>query len=457
MAIDKRRWIGNSFANVLGGGGTALIALLIPAILARRLTPFDFAIWSLVFQIVAYINFFGFGIQNALAKYIAEEDTDSQWSLTYAGFIIIACGMLIAISALALTIWLYPALFVEVQGERLRSFRIALAAVGLGAIFLLPTQVPIGFFLGKHRNFAAMLPQLATKLFSVAMLWAASLQTDNLLSLIFIFVSMGLLGLPVMLIMLARQGWRPQMFGWREAKHDSLPKVKAYCAGISVWTMSMLLVSAIGPIIVGSYDLIQVAPYTIATAALTVLGGATNALLSPLLPAVSAASLKPEARELLPRVLIRTTFWCVLLLNILLMLFCFVGEPLVRLWVGPNYGRDVYLLVIVLFVGNNIRNCAMPYATMLMGTALHRTTIASALVEGVGNVGSSLILVRHFGAYGVAFGVVIGAALGLVVHVIHNFPRTRLLTPSARTLVFRGMLLPSMPLIIAAAILAVRH
>jgi O-antigen/teichoic acid export membrane protein len=63
--------IKNALANLLRGGATAVVALGLPHFLTRSLDSNRFAAWCLVLQIAAYAGYFDFGLQTAVARYLA--------------------------------------------------------------------------------------------------------------------------------------------------------------------------------------------------------------------------------------------------------------------------------------------------------------------------------------------------------------------------------------------------
>lgn len=447
MAITKKKWLSNSLLNVVGGGGTALVNVLVPAILARKLAPTDFAIWSLVLQIVPHLNFFTFGIQNAVAKYIAERPSlEGRAEVLNAGFRVIFGGMALSAVATGFVVLGYPLIFSDMNAADLPTFRLALLYVGLSVTFQLLAQVPSGLFLGLQANHFFVLPQLAGKVLSVLAIWAVAAFTSNLSVLALAFALGSALVVPILFGIFRRSGWRFGQLATLAPNSSIKANILRYCSGLSVWTFSMLLVSALGPVIVGSYNLLEVPSYAIATTAMAVVAGLSSAILSPLLPAVSVAATQESTRSVLPTLLVTSTTWVVVFFHLIFIFLLVAGERLLALWVGNQYVGQTYQLMIALAAANTLRNAAMPYAVMLMGTALHRQTIASALIEGFCNLAASLVLVRYYGALGVAYGCVVGAAAGLAIHLFHNFRRTPELTPKPARLIMRGMILPTVSL-----------
>ncbi|HEY1214232.1 MAG TPA: oligosaccharide flippase family protein, partial [Bryobacteraceae bacterium] len=61
----------NAIANLVRGGASALVAVLLPSFLTRSMSTEAFGAWSLVLQLSAYVSYLDFGIQTAIARFVA--------------------------------------------------------------------------------------------------------------------------------------------------------------------------------------------------------------------------------------------------------------------------------------------------------------------------------------------------------------------------------------------------
>ena len=206
--------------------------------------------------------------------------------------------------------------------------------------------------------------------------------------------------------------------------------------------MSMLLVNAVDTILVGYVNVQEVGAYSVALTYVTILGGIINALISPIVPIASSLYADPQQRDRLPKLLHKISFINTLAMNALLLLTVIFGKFALTLWVGAPYAEATYPYLVVLTAANCIRYLGMPYSTMLMGTALHRVTFLSAILEGLGNLLFSLWFSSLFGVIGVAYGTLAGALLGLLSHFLINFRKTDALTPHWLQAMTRSYMLP---------------
>src|ERR1700677_4844945 len=127
------RFAKNAIANLGRGSATAVVALLLPPVLVRHMTPASYAVWVLVLQTAAYVSYLNFGLQTAIGRYVAYADEkkdvvqrDSIFSTAFAGL----CGAaLLSVVCLAAAIFAAPAVFPSVPHPLIPQMRLALLIV----------------------------------------------------------------------------------------------------------------------------------------------------------------------------------------------------------------------------------------------------------------------------------------------------------------------------------------
>jgi O-antigen/teichoic acid export membrane protein len=101
-----------------------------------------------------------------------------------------------------------------------------------------------------------------------------------------------------------------------------------------------------------------------------------------------------------------------------------LAGPLFQWWIGPQLARVAVPVFALLIFANGMRLWCAPYVNYLVGVGLQREIYLSPIVEGIANLGASIVLAIMIGAIGVAWGTVIGAVLGVGAQYFYNFPRT---------------------------------
>src|SRR5258705_11247372 len=96
----------NAIANLVRGGATAALAIALPRFPTRSLDMEHFAAWSLVLQIAAYASYLDFGLQTAIARFIAQaaelEQKERQAKLVSTALVLLSLAALIAFTIISI-------------------------------------------------------------------------------------------------------------------------------------------------------------------------------------------------------------------------------------------------------------------------------------------------------------------------------------------------------------------
>lgn len=418
QSITRLRFtlIKNAIANVARGGAAAFVALLLPHFLVHSLGRDRFAAWSLLLQIAAYASYLDFGLQTAVARHVAHATELGQEERRNA-LVSTALGLLIAAGALALLVvlalvWQLPHLFREIPPSLLAEVRLGVLLLGGAAALLLPFSAWSGILIGLHRNeyvalaiggsrvLGALAVVVVSRRWHSLALLAALIAAANLLGCLMQFVTVRRL-LPVLRI------------SWSRMRRTLAAELARYCGGLSVWSLSMFLVSGLDLTVVGYFDFKAVGYYAVASSLVTIFAGANSAVCSALMTPVAALHASGQRDRIRTLTLAATRLNTYL--NVLATVGIFVFGPfLLRVWVGPVYAHAALPIVKVLMVANAIRLIGNPYASMLIAVDQQRHGIAQGVAEGVTNFGASILGALRFGAIGVAWGTLVGAIAGVL-------------------------------------------
>lgn len=443
-----RRWLGNSAANIIGGLAGAGVSVVLPALVAKHLSTESFSVWNLALQIVVYVNLLSLGLQTATARavaYAADAGQDSharlvgilsaarsiaRWSAT-AGLALVA---MLAVS--------YPLLFPAVSADLVWQFRATLALFGVGAVAQILAQADMGVFQGLHQNIRFVAVNVALKLLTVAAVWTGVQAEQPMPVLATIMALFTAMLWPAMRINVTRSlAWAGEVARTAVDRTIRLDLLK-YCGTLSVWSVSMLLINAVGIVIVGRIDFGSAGSYAIAMTAANVVVGLLGAALAPLMTTTAALNASEATRSRLPSVLTRSTLGVSLALNLFMLAIIATAPEVLRLWVGGAYMQTAAPLLVILVGAHCLRNVAAPYSLMLLGTGLHKRALVSAMLESVANVTASVVLGIRWGALGVACGSLVGSVVGLAGTLLLNTGRTPELTPHPLRFSLLAVVLP---------------
>jgi O-antigen/teichoic acid export membrane protein len=127
----------------------------------------------------------------------------------------------------------------------------------------------------------------------------------------------------------------------------------------------------------------------------------------------------------------------------LITLPLFLLMPLfLRVWVGPDYATHAMFLGQILVVAQFIRLTMFPYALIGFVAGQQQRMLISPLAEGLTNLVCSVGLAQVMGAPGVAFGTLIGAVVGVWLHLTVSMRTTDCVRISRWHFLAQGILKP---------------
>jgi O-antigen/teichoic acid export membrane protein len=434
----------------------ALVALILPAYLTHHLPVTTYAAWVLMLQLAAYVSYLDMGIQTAVSKFVAEYDArgDRTGASRHAsaGLTLMILAAMLGLILTTLLAFQVPRLFSTMPANLYHDVRVSVMLIGASLSFSLVCAVYSAVFLGLQRYWVPMTISILNRAFYVAIVVAVVAFHGNLTAM-----GMAVAVVNVFTGLAQVLAWRTKASHIRLstglASFSVLKTMARYCSLQSIWMFGMLCVAGLDVTIVGHYDYIQTAYYSIATLPTTFLLLILGSAMGPLMPASSAMSIHRSPAEMgdfLARITRYTT--ALLLLTGLPLIVC--GSPLLRLWVGPAYAAHTLSYLRILVLANMIRNLCAPYASMICATDKQGAAIATALSEAVVNLGASVYLASRYGAIGVAIGTLLGSFVSVALHfaITMRFTRETLSIPRSR-LFLQGLLHPAIIAIPSAALL----
>lgn len=439
----------NSVANIIRLGFTSLVAISLPAYLTHRLPIEIYGAWVLILQLAAYVSYLDFGVQTAVAKYIAEYEAKGDLAgcsrCASAGLAIMLAASAAGILLTAGLAWAVPELFRKMPAELYRDVRISILFVGISLSINLVASIFSAIFLGLQRYQVPMLTTVVGKvLYGIAVLGAA-----------YFHASLAVMGAAVAAANLAAAFL--QLVAWKRlADHINvsmraldrrmLRQMFSYCIVLTIFSVCMLFIGGIDLTIVGHYAFADVAFYSIATSPTTFILMVIGAVLGPLLPASSALSTERTPQQM-GEILVRTTRYGTVILLASGLPLMVAGYWVLRVWVGTTYAEHSVQFLRILLLANIVRQLCAPYATIVVATAKQRFALASAITEATVNLVASVWLARYYGAIGVAAGTLVGSFAGVAMHFAVSMRYTRNIAVSRMKLFLKGIMRPAIMMI----------
>ncbi|CAN5395087.1 oligosaccharide flippase family protein [soil metagenome] len=441
----SRRLLRNSIANLARGASAGLVAVILPAVLVRALPSNVYSAWALVLQIAAYIAMLDLGLQVGIGRFIARENArgdDERRNHFFAGgaLLLAVCGMA-ALVATGLLAWALPVLFPKLTPNLVPECRLAVLLIGGSAAISLPGSAIAAMFVGLERYGIPALVLGAGRLIQIGLTSWVAVATHDLVQVSIAYASSNVL-MQVAYLVLLRRSLPSLRVGRNNFRRDVIGELAHYCANLSVWNLSMFLVYGLDTAIVAEIDFRTVAPYSICTNLMAVFVGFMGSSFNVLISRTSALDGQGEHRAV-GQLLVLASSICTRMLLAIGMIAALWATPLFRAWIGPEIGAAAMPFFWILMVANGLRLLFVPYATVLMGTGEHKWGMIANLSEGITNLIASVLLGRAFGPIGVAYGTLVGAAVGVVVAILVTFPRAVRIECSRNEYLMDGLVRPS--------------
>jgi len=442
----ERTVLKNASANLVRLAGSGILALLLPPFLVRLLPTATYSAWALLLQITLYVGFLDFGIQTAVARFVAHADElgDSELrdGIVSTAYFLLAGAAAFACLLTFVLAWQLPHVFKAMPVALSGQARIALLLMGGSFALGLPVSVIHSLFIGQQRNeipaCLILLNRFATAAFTVGVVlhhrglaaMGAAVAAANILAYCSTYI--------------AWRVWSSQVkIRLALVSKAYVKEIGSYSAALVVWFAGMLMISGLDLSIVGVFDYAATAFYAVAATLTNFVVQAQSAIFAALLPASAVLAARGDAQKL-GSLLISSTRYGTLILMAMALPLILAGKLILRVWVGREYALHSLLFMQVLVVANVVRLTGLPYATLLMGTGQQKKVIFSPLAEGVTNLLVSVLGAWLVGAIGVAIGTLIGSFVSIGFHVFYNMPRTSAIAVHRAALIKEGLLRPLM-------------
>jgi O-antigen/teichoic acid export membrane protein len=416
----------SAFANLCRLGLVALVGLMLPPFLTRILSKDAYGTWLLILQLSTYVSFFDLGIQTTVGRFVAHcnelghtKQRDSAVSTSLAILMGLSGLAMVGISILA---WQLPQLFKEMPVEIHQDARLALLFVGYSMALALPFSVFGGIFIGLQRyDVPAWITGISRLLAGTFVVLAANVSH-----------SIVLMAMVMAVVNISAGIW--QFLAYRKVAGDirishrlvskrTGVEIAEYCFGLSVWTISMILISGLDTAIIGYFDYKSLVYYVLAASLTNFVVSIQSAIMNVIIPKAAAIGARGD-RASLGQMLILTTRYGVIIQILTSLPLILAAKSILTLWVGLSYAIHITPLLQLLVLANFIRCLGSPYSNIAMAVGEQRRIILSPLIEGATNVVVSIVLTRHLGVLGVAIGTIIGGLASIAMHLIYNLPRT---------------------------------
>ena len=402
----------NLGSNLLGFAVQAVTTFALTPIILGGLGPYNYGLWSIIVGLTGYYGLFDLGLRAGLTQYLtrhlATDDVDGLNRTLSTGVLAMSSiGIAAALLGAAFAYYAPGHFGLPVSASNAMRWAIFVAGLSISVQFVL---FPFGALLPAVERFdLANGIGVATRLLTFASTWLVMSRGGGLVSLSII----------VLATTAVDYAWRTAVafrlvprirVSFRLASRRTLSELASYgfwnatiAAGIRVisYTDSIVIGAALGAA--------AVAPFAIAGSLVNYFAEAIIAVTQVFFPAMTRVDARqdPEALKQLYVTGSRLTLLLVVVGVILIALF---SGDFLRLWVGADLGPQVEdantILQVLLFAAGCSAWQRVGCQVLL---ATRRVPLLAKLfaAEAAANIVLSILLVRRFGAIGVALGTLL--------------------------------------------------
>ncbi len=408
--------IKNALANMVRASGSAIVALVLPHYLARALDHDHFAAWALMLYIAAYANYLDFGLQTAIARYLAQAiercDDELRDNVISTAFMLLAVGALLSLFVIGAVLVFLPHLFQHAPASLIGELRAGTGILALSTALLLPLSTFTGVLTGLCRNELSALAIGGSRL-AGALLVVVAVEYTHSLAVLATLIGVCNIAGGLAQYVFARRLAPSMRIVLRRISSAVALQLALYCSTLTIWSLCMGLVSGLDVIIVGHYDFPSVGAYSVAVVLVAFFTGVNYAVSAALLAPIVVLQERGEWRQIRTLIVNITRLSSFFDIAMTLLIFLF-GGTLLKHWVGDSYAVQALPILKILVIANAIRLIGAPLSAALVATNQQHHGISGAVAESVANLTFSIIGALTLGAIGVAWGTMAGAVISII-------------------------------------------
>jgi O-antigen/teichoic acid export membrane protein len=434
----------NIFANVCRGSTSALVVLILPPFLARILSKDEYSTWLLILQLSTYVSLLDFGIQTAVGRYVAHHnelgETRERDGIVSTALAILIISSILTIFGVLFFAYQLPNIFLDMPVAIHQDAQLSLICLGISLAVALPFNVFSGIFIGIQRyDIPAWIIGVSKLVGGILVILAANLSH----SILMMAIVMGItnIGGGLWQFLAYKKVANEIKISQHNLSINYAREIFLYCLSLSIWTISMMLITGFDTTIIAYFDYQSVIYYSLAATLVTFVAGIHAAVITVIMPKASAIGARKDP-EALGQLLLLTTRYGIINLILTSLPLLTGAKLLLTIWVGTSYASNTSTLLQILIVSNFIRYVGAPYSTIAIAVGEQRKIILSPLLEGTVNLIMSIVFTAYYGAIGVAIGTLCGSFISVIMLFIYNIPRTTSIQVKHRMPLIRNICIP---------------
>jgi O-antigen/teichoic acid export membrane protein len=396
---------GNWMAFAISAG----VAFFLSPFIVHHLGNIAYGVWTLVVSMISFMSLLDLGLRGAVTRFVARDHAQgnhiqSSRAVSAALWLRIWISLLVITASLIMSV-LSTVIF-RIPAELHFPARCAIILTGTSLALTLSFGVFGGVLVALHR-FAVVssVTIIQTALRAVGVVWLLKSGHGILALAIWEFTVVVLAN--AALTVLCFRIYPELRISLRRPEVAILRQFLNYSVYVFLIHCSMQLIYYTDNLIVGAFiSAGAVTFYAIGGSLLEYLRQVISSVTTIFMPLASSFEARGE-RDQLRRLLIQGTRGSVVVALPIAVALFFRGHTFIALWMGAQYAHVSGSVLQILLLAQVFSIANFASGNIAFGLAKHRAFALGVLVESVSNLGLSIVLVKHIGIVGVAWGTVI--------------------------------------------------
>lgn len=407
--LEKLEILKNVGSSWFALGVNIVVGVFLSPFILHRLGDSAFGIWVLIFSLTGYYGIFDFGIRSSIiryvSKYTATHDVEEVSSIVNSAMFSYSCVGLLSLLITVLGCFYVDQLF-KIPPDFQSTARWLFLMVGSSVALGFPLGVFGGMLEGLQRFYILNWTNIVfSSVLRLVLIVFYLRRGHGLLTVALITVGLPLIGSVVRAAVALHL--LPIKFSWTYINRDGFRRMANYSGVTFMILIAWRLRFKTDALVIGTFLSSAAITYFYAGSRLVDYAGEVVGSLAQIFVPMSSQSDAAGNLDRLRKIFIGGNRACAFVILPITAAFVILGKSIIEVWVGKRYIAQGYPVLLTLILSYTLMTVQGASARILFGMSKHGKLAVVTLIEGLANLGLSILLVRPYGILGDAFGTAI--------------------------------------------------
>ena len=390
-------------------GVNVLVGIFLSPYILHRLGDAAFGIWVLIFSVTGYYGIFDFGIRSSIiryvSKYTATHDLEEVSALINSAMFTYTCVGIFSMLLTGIGCLYIDRLF-KIPADFQSTARWLLLIVGTSVSLGFPLGVFGGMLEGLQKFYILNWTNILFSSVLRVILIVFYLQRGyGLLTVALITATLPVFGSIVRGVIALRA--LPIHFSRRYVNREGFRHMANYSSVTFVILIAWRLRFKTDALVIGTFVSSAAITYFYAGSRLVDYAGEVVSSLAQLFVPMSSQSDAAGNMDRLRKIFVAGNRACAFVMFPMTATFIILGKSVIEVWVGRKYVAQGYPVLLTLILPYTLMMIQGASSRILFGMSKHGKLAVVTMVEGIANLGLSILWVRPYGILGDAFGTAV--------------------------------------------------